>query len=138
MQRSAFFCVLLHKNLDFAFFYILFKRMLRSLVLLCSLQKNVAFFAFFYVLKKRTQKNDAFRTQKTTVPNPGFALHHRVNFRGVHCASHCGINLRGVHHTAESIVHIFQESRTHNISKSPRCASTLSQSPRIQSLIKEC
>ena len=57
-----------------AFFYVLCKRMLRSLrslrsftffakeccilcVLLCSLQKNVAFFAFFYVLKIRTQKN---------------------------------------------------------------------------------
>ena len=50
-----------------AFFYVLCKRTLRSLhsftffakvhcvlcILLCSLQKNVAFFAFFYVLCKR-------------------------------------------------------------------------------------
>ena len=44
------------------------------------MQKNVAFFVFFYVLKKRTQKNvaffkrteknDAFRTEKSAVPNP--------------------------------------------------------------------
>ena len=52
-------------------FYVLYRRMRRSLgsftffikergilcILLCSLEKNVAFFAFFYVLYKRMQKN---------------------------------------------------------------------------------
>ena len=41
MERSAFIC----------------KRTKRSRVLLCSLQKNVAFFAFFYILCKRTLRS---------------------------------------------------------------------------------
>ena len=95
-QRSAFFCkrtkssrILLHslqKNETFsAFFYVLYKRTLRSLrsftflrkersVLLGLISrqklekrtlKNDAFF-------KRTEKNDALRTEKNAVPNPGF------------------------------------------------------------------
>ena len=99
MQRSAFFCkrtkcacVLLHslqKNVAFfAFFYVLWKRLLRSLHSLHSFlffrkerkrtqhsfgshkspktwKKNVAFF-------KRTEKNGTFRMEKKAVPNPGY------------------------------------------------------------------
>ena len=81
-QHSAFFCVLLRKNVAslhsfmffakercvlcillrslqnnivfFVFFYVLCK------TTLCSLQNNILFFAFFYVLKKRMQKNVSF------------------------------------------------------------------------------
>ena len=97
MECSVFFCkrtkrsrVLLRslqKNKTFSvFFYVLCKRMLRSLrsftflrkerIVLLGLisrqklekrmQKNVAFF-------KRTQKNDAFRREKNTVPNPAIS-----------------------------------------------------------------
>ena len=60
MQRSAFFCVLLHSFAKERFFTFFAKEQNVLCVLLRSLQKNVAFFAFFYVLKKRTQKNASF------------------------------------------------------------------------------
>ena len=60
----------------FAFFYVLKKRLQKNASFFWGLisrqklekrmQKHVAFF-------KRTQKNDAFRTQKNAVPNPAMA-----------------------------------------------------------------
>ena len=58
---NATFCVLLQKNETFSRSLTLFAKERNVLcVLLCSLQKNVAFSAFFYVLKKRMQKNASF------------------------------------------------------------------------------
>ena len=94
MLRSAFFC----------------KRMKHSCVLLCSLQKNLAFFCVLFCslekngkqcivlldflshqkLKKRTEKNIAFfkrtekngtfRMEKNAVPNPVFRHHGEILF----------------------------------------------------------
>ena len=103
MERSAFFCkrtkrshVLLRslqKNKTFsAFFYVLCKRMLRSLDYFTFLRKerkrthrpfgshkrpktrkkNVLFL-------KRMQKNDAFRTVKNAVPNPDWVFIFKKN-----------------------------------------------------------
>ena len=77
------FCILLQKNETFSHSFTFFAKERNVLcVFLHSLQNNVAFFVFFYVLKKRTQKNvaffkrteknDAFRTEKNAVPYPGF------------------------------------------------------------------
>ena len=43
-----------------ATFYVFAKERNVLCIILCSLQKNIAFFAFFYILKKRTQKNASF------------------------------------------------------------------------------
>ena len=62
-------------------------------VLLCSLQKNVAFSAFFYILNKRMQKNNAFRTQHKILAL--FYVFYKITQRSLHSFTFF-IKVRGI------------------------------------------
>ena len=70
MNRT--FCVLLQKNETFSRSLTFFAK--ECCVLLCSLQKNVAFFAFFYVLCKRMLRSlrsfPFFRKERNVLLGP--------------------------------------------------------------------